>query len=72
MIIAALKSCGYPCSSQNMGKALASTHIQLPGLITDYQYTSSQHYGPDQFVFMHWDSSAKLGKVVATLPAGTP
>lgn len=61
-LIDALKTCGASCTSAKVDAALQHVSVNLPGINTDYSYTSSRHYPQTTFQLYQW--SASQNKVV--------
>jgi ABC-type branched-subunit amino acid transport system substrate-binding protein len=73
VIVAALQECGYPCPGPKMATALESATTNVGGLAPGgFGYSPSLHFGPKEFMFYHWDSSANALASAATEPAGNP
>ncbi|SKB06112.1 ABC transporter substrate-binding protein [Aeromicrobium choanae] len=41
---AAMETCGYPCSGEDLRKELEKTSIELPGLASEFGYAEGDHY----------------------------
>jgi branched-chain amino acid transport system substrate-binding protein len=55
----ALKSCGYPCSGQQLQQILNSTQTDVDGLaVSPVQFSSTFHGGATGGVFVRWDPSS--------------
>jgi ABC-type branched-subunit amino acid transport system substrate-binding protein len=40
----ALKTCGYPCSGENLRGQLEKVNLTVPGLVPSFTYTADSHY----------------------------
>lgn len=51
---AALKTCGYPCSGEQLKAALDKTQITLPGIVSgNFGYTATDHYPYTSWYLLH-------------------
>jgi branched-chain amino acid transport system substrate-binding protein len=57
-LIDALKMCGASCTNTEVNTDLEKVSLNLPGIDTDYSYTSSRHYPQTTFQLYQWSSSA--------------
>jgi len=58
-LINALKVCGASCTSATLNTALQKVSVSLPGVNTDYSYTTSRHYPQTTFQLYQWSASQK-------------
>lgn len=56
-LIDALKTCGASCTNAEVNTALEKVSVNLPGINTDYSYTSSRHYPQTTFQLYQWSAS---------------
>jgi branched-chain amino acid transport system substrate-binding protein len=56
-IIDALKTCGASCTNESVNSALEQVSVNLPGINTDYSYTSSRHYPQTTFQLYQYSTS---------------
>jgi branched-chain amino acid transport system substrate-binding protein len=56
-IIDALKTCGASCTNDEVNTALENVSVNLPGINTDYSYTSSRHYPQTTFQLYQYSTS---------------
>jgi branched-chain amino acid transport system substrate-binding protein len=56
-LIDALKMCGASCTNTEVNTDLQKVTVNLPGIDTDYSYTSTQHYPQTTFDLYQWSSS---------------
>ena len=63
----ALKTCGYPCSGQQLEAALNKTDVSTGGIIQgNVQYSPTDHEGVREMNAYLWSPGAKAPQVVAT------
>lgn len=53
----ALKTCGSGCTSEKLNTTMEKTKLDLPGINTDYSYTSDRHYPQTKFLLYNYSSS---------------
>jgi hypothetical protein len=56
-LIDALKMCGASCTNAEVNTNLEKVSVNLPGINTDYSYTSSRHYPQTTFQLYQWSAS---------------
>lgn len=56
-LIDALKMCGASCTNTEVNTDLQKVTVNLPGIDTDYSYTSARHYPQTTFQLYQWSSS---------------
>jgi len=56
-LISALKTCGASCTNAEVNSALEKVSVNLPGINTDYSYTSGRHYPQTTFQLYQYDAS---------------
>jgi len=53
----ALKTCGDGCTGEKLNAAMQKTKLNLPGVNTDYSYTSDRHYPQTKFLLYNYSAS---------------
>lgn len=56
-LIQALKTCGASCTNAKVNAALQTVSVNLPGINTDYSYTSARHYPQTTFQLYQWSAA---------------
>jgi branched-chain amino acid transport system substrate-binding protein len=57
-LVDAMKTCGASCTNAKVNAALEKVSLNLPGINTDYSYTSGRHYPQTTFQLYQWSASA--------------
>ncbi|MBE7194936.1 MAG: ABC transporter substrate-binding protein [Gordonia polyisoprenivorans] len=57
--VEALKTCGANCNGTSLAAALEKSPVNLPGVDTDYSYTSSRHYPQTYFDLATYNPKTK-------------
>jgi branched-chain amino acid transport system substrate-binding protein len=71
-LVAGLKACGWPCSGSQLANALQKINISIPGLVLNFSYSSTNHYGVSSYYVLGWNKSKQKISVVASgLKVGT-
>ena len=56
-LIDALRTCGANCTNATVNAALQKVSVNLPGINTDYSYTTARHYPQTTFQLYQWSSA---------------
>lgn len=68
-VVEALKKCGSGCTPDQVDQNLESVAVNLPGVNTDYSYTSDRHYPQTSFFLYRWDPAKND---IATVSSDVP
>lgn len=71
-LVAGLKLCGWPCNGPKLADSLQKIKVTIPGLVEDYAYSPTNHYGVSTYYVLGWNKgSQKIVVDASGLKVGT-